>query len=187
MRGFFAAVSKSIYIEKTTLNKGVTMSSATKTDMGRRTYAFLLLILCGCSAPSINAVTWKTYSNSRYKFEFPYPSSWTSLPAPENDDGIAFVSPQNNTVEIRGWAGNQLPDAMINKNAKKTVYTNFRTNQGMSGVLEVEVGSQESSMKLTLTQGQLKYYWLGRSQAREFSKYYRMFYYIAQEYRILGD
>jgi hypothetical protein len=135
----------------------------------------------------MNGVTWKTYSNSRYNFEFPYPSTWTSLPPPENNDGIAFVSPQNNSVEIRGWAGNRLPDSAItDKNAKKTINPNFKTNQGVFGVLEVEVGSQESSMTLTLTKGQVKYYWQGRSKASEFSNYYRVFYYIAQEYRIFG-
>ena len=185
-----------------TVVKGVKMSTATKTYTGRKTYPItfsisvakacqrqaiaLLLILCGCNAPSLtNPVTWKTYSNTRYNFEFPYPSTWTSLPPPENNDGIVFVSPQNNSVEIRGWAGNRLPDSIIkDKNAKKTINPNFKTNQGVSGVLEVEVGSQESSMTLALTKGQVKYYWQGRSQASEFSNYYRVFYYIAQQYRI---
>jgi len=164
------------------------MSTATKR---RKTYAIALsLILCGCNAPSFinSGVTWKTYTNSRYGFEFLYPSTWTSLPPPENNDGIAFVSPQNTKVEIRGWAGNELPDAIItDKNAKKTINPNFKTNQGVSGVLEVEVGSQESLMTLTLTTPQVKYYWQGRSPASEFSNYYRVFYYIAQEYRVSGE
>ncbi len=175
------------------------MSTATKTYTKRKSYAIasrvgkaiaILLILYGCSAPSFinSGVTWKTYSNSRYGFEFLYPSTWTSLPPPENNDGIAFVSPQNTRVEIRGWAGNRLPDSIItDKNAKKTINPNFKTNQGVFGVLEVEVGSQESSMILTLTKGQVKYYWQGRSPASEFSNYYRVFYYIAQEYRISGE
>ncbi len=150
----------------------------------------LLVILWGCSsAPSFNtgAVTWKTYSNSRYGFEFLYPSSWTSLPPPENNDGIAFVSPRNNSVEIRGWAGNGLPEIIKDKNAKKTIDANFQTQQGVSGVLEVEVGRQESSMRLTLTKGQVKYYWQGRSPSPEFGDYYRVFYYIAQQYRVPGQ
>lgn len=179
--------------------KGVTMSTATKTRRKRKTYAnasgvgkaiALSLILCGCNAPSFinSGVTWKTYTNSRYGFEFLYPSTWTSLPPPENNDGIAFVSPQNTKVEIRGWGGNRLPDAIItDKNAKKTINPNFKTNQGVFGVLEVEVGSQESSMTLTLTKGEVKYYWQGRSPASEFSNYYRVFYYIAQQYRISGE
>ncbi|MCV3215141.1 hypothetical protein OGM63_16750, partial [Plectonema radiosum NIES-515] len=167
------------------------MSTATKTYRKRKTYAIALsLILCGCSAPSfINSdVTWRTYTNSRYGFEFLYPSSWTSLPPPENNDGIAFVSPQNTRVEIRGWGDNRLPDALItDKNAKKTINPNFKTNQGVFGVLEVEVGSQESSMTLTLTTLQVKYYWQGRSPASEFKNYYHAFYYIAQQYRISGE
>ncbi|MBD2604466.1 hypothetical protein H6G81_07960 [Scytonema hofmannii FACHB-248] len=174
------------------------MSTAVKNSRKRKTYAIasrigkaiaLSLILCGCNAPSFlnSGVTWKTYTNSRYGFEFLYPSTWTSLPPPENNDGIAFVSPQNTRVEIRGWAGKPLPDNIItDKNVKKTINPNFKTNQGVSGVLEVEVGSQESSMRLTLTTPQVKYYWQGRSPASEFSNYYRVFYYIAQEYRISG-
>ena len=48
----------------------------------------------------------------------------------------------------------------------------------------IEVGQEVSSMTLTLTQGQVKYYWQGRSQSQEFQDYYRLFYYIAQQYRI---
>ncbi|GAX44521.1 hypothetical protein NIES4075_55400 [Tolypothrix sp. NIES-4075] len=167
------------------------MSTASETYRKRKSYAIaVLIILCGCNAPSFtnSGVKWKTYTNSRYGFEFLYPSTWTSLAPPENNDGIAFVSPQNNSVEIRGWAGNRLSDSAItNKNAKKTINPNFKTNQGVSGVLEVEVGQEESSMTLTLTKGQVKYYWQGRSKASEFSNYYRVFYYIAQEYRISGQ
>src|SRR5689334_4305551 len=74
----------------------------------------LLIMLWSCTATNFNveAITWKTYSNSRYGFGFPYPSNWTSLAAPENDDGIGFISPQNNSVEIRGWASHQLPNSI---------------------------------------------------------------------------
>ena len=51
-------------------------------------------------------------------------------------------------------------------------------------MLVVEVGQQVSSMTLTLTQGQVKYYWQGQSNSQEFQNYYRLFYYIAQQYRI---
>jgi hypothetical protein len=176
------------------LLKGVTMSTAAvKTySLKQRIYAIaggvgaaisVVTMLSGCNAPGFNSVTWKTYSNSRYGFEFPYPSTWTSLPPPENHDGIAFVSPQNNTVEIRSWAGNRLPDS-IDKDAKKTINSNFKTAQGVSGVLEVEIGSKISSMTLAISQGQIKYYWQGRSPSEDFQDYYRVFYYIAQQYRV---
>jgi hypothetical protein len=143
----------------------------------------LLIILWGCAAPSFNGsdFRWKTYRNERYGFEFPYPSNWTALRTPTNDDGIALVSPQSNTVEIRAWAVNKLPD-LFTKDQK--INSNFQTAQGVSGIMLVEVDQQVSLMKLSLTQGQVKYYWQGRSQNQEFPDYYRLFYYIAQQYRI---
>jgi hypothetical protein len=164
-------------------------SAAVKTfRLGRIIYInALLCMLWGCTGSSFNTsgLTWKTYSNSRYGFEFPYPSNWTSLPAPDNDDGIGFVSPQKKSVEIRSWAGNRLPDSLTkNRDVKTTIDPNFRTVQGVSGVLVVEVDQRVSSMTLTLTQGQIKYYWQGRSQSQEFQAYYNLFYYIAQQYRI---
>lgn len=177
----------------------------------------LSVTLWGCSATGIPAdsIKWKIYSNSRYRFEFPYPSNWTSLPPPENDDGIAFVSAQKNSVEIRGWAGNRLPKPMIKNKISipdRDSYTktptitgkippsvmlrvfdtdenryNFQTAQGVSGVLTVFVGNQQTEMTLRLTQGQVNYYWQGRCESQEFDHYYRFFYYIAQQYRISGS
>ncbi|MBD2448844.1 hypothetical protein H6G76_17115 [Nostoc sp. FACHB-152] len=139
----------------------------------------LSLLLWGCSKPfSVSDTQWKTYSNSRYGFEFPYPSNWNVLATPENADGIALASPRSQTVQIRAWASNRLPDA-INKNE-----TNFQTTQGVSGVLLVDIGQKVGSMKLTITQGQVTYYWQGQSLSQEFSDYYPFFYYIAQQYRI---
>ncbi len=147
----------------------------------------LLMMLWGCATPGFNAsnVTWKTYTNNRYGFEFPYPSNWDALPPPDNDDGIAFVSPQTKTLEIRSWASNRLSDSISPaENAKITVNPNFKTAQGITGVMVVEVGQQISSMTLTITQGQVKYYWQGRSQSKDFTDYYRFFYYIAQQYKV---
>lgn len=167
--------------------------AAVKTrSLGRRMYAFAsgvgtAIALWGCSVSSFKAadLTWKTYSNSRYGFEFPYPSNWNSLATPANNDGIVLVSPQNQSVEIRGWAGYQLPASSIEgQEAVKNINYNFQTAQGVSGVLVVEVGQQVSSMTLTLTEGDVKYYWQGQSNSQEFQKYYRLFYYIAQQYRI---
>ncbi|MFW9257703.1 hypothetical protein [Nostoc sp. CALU 546] len=170
------------------------MATANKTcSLGRIIYRFaasvsgviaLLIILWGCTANDFNAgaIAWKTYSNSRYGFEFPYPSNWTSLAVPTNDDGIAFISPQDNTVEIRGWASQYLPN---DQETGKKLKSNFQTAQGVSGVMVVEVDQRVGSMTLTLTQSQVKYYWQGRSKSQEFPEYYRLFYYIAQQYRIL--
>jgi hypothetical protein len=147
----------------------------------------LLFMLWGCSAPSTNVsnASWKTYTNSRYGFEFPYPSNWETLAAPSNDDGIAFVSPRNQSVEIRGWASNQLSDVTPQESDTKIPTSpNFKTVQGVSGMLLVDVGHSVSSMTMTLTQNQVKYYWQGRSPSQEFPDYYRLFYYIAQQYRI---
>ncbi len=147
---------------------------------GRSLYALALVaIMCGCSNDQEQTTTWKTYANRRYGFEFPYPSNWNTLPAPENQDGIAFVSPGRD-VEIRGWAGNQLQ--LLEKSVDKQ--TNFKTKQGRSGQLVIDVGLQVSSMTLTLTQDEVYYYWRGQCQNEKFGDYYRFFYYIAQQYRI---
>ncbi|MFB2770781.1 hypothetical protein ACE1AT_16035 [Pelatocladus sp. BLCC-F211] len=151
-------------------------------------YAIALSVILGsCTTTTgfnISNQTWKIYSNNRYGFEFPYPSTWKSLPS-DNGDGIVFTSPINNTVEIRSWAGMQLPEGIISeKNAKTSINPNFTTAQGVSGVLTVEVGQQEGVMTLKLAQGQLKYYWQGKAPSPEFDNYYRFFYYIASSYKI---
>ncbi|MBR8839787.1 MAG: hypothetical protein DSM106950_38755 [Stigonema ocellatum SAG 48.90 = DSM 106950] len=169
-----------------------TGNAITTYGLRRRIYAiagtiFLSLTFGGCNATVFPdaSIKWKTYSNSRYGFEFPYPSNWTSLSSPENHDGIAFVSPQSNSVEIRGWASHQLPESIIkDKNAKKTISANFQTTQGVPGVLTVEVENQNSEMTVRLTQGQVNYYWRGQCESQDFDHYYRLFYYIAQQYRI---
>ncbi|MEH2223295.1 hypothetical protein [Nostoc sp.] len=169
------------------------MATANKiSSLGRRIYRFaasvsgviaLLIMLSSCTANDFNAgaIAWKTYSNSRYGFEFPYPSNWTSLVASENGDGIAFISPQNNSVQIRGWASQQLPN---DRESVKKIKSNFQTAQGVSGVLVVEVDQRGGSMRLTVTQSLVKYYWQGQSKSQDFQDYYRLFYYIAQQYRI---
>ena len=146
-------------------------------------FAFCLT-LWGCSTPlDITSIGWKTYSNSRYGFEFPYPSNWNSLTAPTNDDGIAFVSPRNSNVEIRGWASNQLSPSITEYNETSASY-NFQTTQGLRGVLLVATENTVSSMKLKLNQNQVDYHWQGKSPSQEFSNYYPLFYYIAQQYRV---
>ncbi|MEA5582970.1 hypothetical protein VB620_16675 [Nodularia harveyana UHCC-0300] len=145
----------------------------------------LLLSLWSCTATSLPApnVTWDTYTNSRYGFEFPYPNNWNALPAKTNNDGIILVSSKNNSVEIRAWAANRLPES-IATNSQTTINPNFKTAQGVSGVLLVEIDQQISSMTLSLTQDQVEYHWQARSENQDFSDYYNLFYYIAYQYRI---
>ncbi|MCP6760927.1 MAG: hypothetical protein NHB32_19775 [Fischerella sp. CENA71] len=151
-------------------------------------YAIALSVIIGsCTTTpdfNISNQTWKIYSNARYGFEFPYPSTWKSLPS-DNGDGIVFISPRNNTVEIRSWAGMQLPEVIIpEQNAKTSIDPNFTTAQGVSGVLTVEVGQQEGVMTLKLAQGKLKYCWQAKAPRSEFNNYYRFFDYIASSYKI---
>jgi len=147
---------------------------------GRSLYTLALAaIICSCTNSLEQTTTWKTYANRRYGFEFPYPSNWNTLLSPENQDGVAFVSPAQD-VEIRGWAGNQLRSLLTPVDKQ----SNFKTKQGKSGQLVVDVGLQVSSMTLTLTQGEVNYYWRGQCQNEKFGDYYRFFYYIAQQYRI---
>jgi hypothetical protein len=142
------------------------------------------IICAGCSANGFwsSAQKWETYYNPRYGFEFPYPNNWTSL-APDNNDGVAFVSPHNKNTEIRAWAGKELPE-LQNPETSKPIDHNFKTAQGISGVLVVEVGQQVSSMTLTINQEQVNYHWQGQTSSKEFKDNYRLFYYIAKQYKI---
>ncbi len=141
------------------------------------------MILWGCNAnnPQFQNATWKTYRNDRYGFEFPYPKTWQELGNPDNSDGIALVSPNKKTLEIRSYASKPLLK-LSSQNLKSV--SNFQTHQGISGVLVVEVGEKVTVMKLTITQEQLEYHWQGQSKSEDFQNYYRLFYYIAQEYKI---
>ena len=142
----------------------------------------LALILSGCRPSSFtSAGSWKTYSNSRYGFEFLYPSNWVAAPPPEDQDGQAFTLPQNPAVEIRGWASNQYA---LQKNKAKSLQSNFKTKQGLAGQLKVKIGPEQSSMTLTLNQGQFRYSWQGQAPSQQFDNYYRFFYYTAVEYQV---
>jgi hypothetical protein len=145
----------------------------------------LLLSLCSCTAMSLpgNNVIWKTYVNYRYSFEFPYPTDWNALPASTNNDGVVLVPPEKDTVEIRAWASNQIPEFPEQKN-KTTINPNFQTAQGISGVLQVDIAEEISTMRLTLNQNNVVYHWQARSQNQEFSDYYHLFYYMVYHYRI---
>jgi len=141
------------------------------------------LIVWGCSANNLQFpdTTWNTYRNKRYGFEFPYPNTWQALENPDNSDGIALVSPNKKNVEIRAYASKPLLKSLT-KNPQPV--PNFQTHQGFSGVMAVEIGKKVTIMKLTITQEQLEYHWQAKSDRQDFQNYYRLFYYIAQEYKI---
>jgi hypothetical protein len=141
------------------------------------------IIVWGCNANNLQFkdARWKTYRNDRYGFEFPYPHTWQELGTPDNSDGITLISPNKKTVEIRSYASKPL---LNSRTQTPKPVPNFQTNQGVSGILVVEAGEKVTVMKLTITQEQLAYHWQGQSDSQEFQNYYRLFYYIAQEYKI---
>ncbi len=151
----------------------------------------LIVILSSCQASnSERTKRWNTYRNPRYGFEFPYPSHWVAFPMPDNRDGRAFRDPNNPSVEIRGWAAISLsPDSSPSfnnprKESPNLQKQNFTTAQGVTGKLQVELGSDISSMTLTLRQGNVIYNWQGQGESQEFANRYRFFYDVAGQYRI---
>jgi hypothetical protein len=143
----------------------------------------LYLMLWGCidNDFQVKDVTWKTYKNNRYGFEFPYPNTWQELKNPDNSDGVVLVLPNKKNLEIRSYASKPL--LKFSRKTQGKVY-NFRTNQGVFSVLTVEVREKVTVIKLTITQEKLEYFWQGQSDSQEFKKYYRLFYHMAQEYKI---
>ena len=109
---------------------------------------------------------------------------------PDNRDGRSFRDPKNPSLEIRGWAANKLPDMIalsskkLFKNSPKPQLQNFTTDQGLTGELLVEVGSDISVITLTLSQGKVQYNWQGQCDSKQFADNYRFFYYVATQYRL---
>lgn len=64
---------------------------------------------------------------------------------------------------------------------------NFTTERGVVGWLQVEIGIEVSVMKLTIEGEDIIYYWQGQANSEEFDHYYRLFYYIASQYRVPGS
>jgi hypothetical protein len=162
---------------------------AMRPRMGLMVVAIALLLQIGCRSEPLNpSVNWNVYRNPRFQFEFPYPANWQSSPSPANKDGQIFVDPDHPEVEIRGW-GSQ-PSALL-KATEASLATlpqpNFQTNQGLPGILQVEIGSETSTMTLKIEQGSLVYYWEGRSPNSLFAENYQRFDYIARQYRVPGS
>ena len=151
----------------------------------------LVLILFSCRASNVSMPnSWDTYHNPRYSFEFPYPRNWTPFPMPDNRDGRVFRDPKNPTLEIRGWAGHKLSEIRASSSKKSAKQSptpqrqNFTTDQGVTGELQVEIGSDISLMTLTLSQGKVQYRWQGQCESEQFADNYRFFYYVATQYRL---
>ncbi len=143
--------------------------------------------LLGCgSVDSTLSTNWKTYHNERFGFEFLYPDRWVESIPPENRDGIAFGDPQNPEVEIRGWADYErsVSGDRSTQRSQPSLPSNFKTLQGVPGNLDAKIGTELSSLTLTLAKGKTRYYWRGTSPNQQFDNYYRFFNYIASRYRV---
>ncbi|WP_261207512.1 hypothetical protein [Laspinema sp. D2d] len=143
----------------------------------------VLVSACTPTNPSV-PTQWKTYQNQRFGFEFPYPPDWVALPPPTNQDGRAFHAPDYPNIEIRGWGTLKLTGLEEAEETPTVPESNFTTEQGLPAWLEVEVGTQESVMRMTLESGDVIYTWQGRSPKDRFGEYYSLFYAIAQNYRL---
>lgn len=147
------------------------------------------VVLTGCSQSGGQlARTWHVYQNARYDFEFPYPSNWVEAPLVANQDGRTYSDPQNPAVKILGWASQVSlePDTLSGLVQKNVVVApNFVTQQGVQGLLHVEVGAEVSFITLTLIQNGVVYNWQGRSPSDQFAEYYEFFNYVGSQYRIV--
>jgi hypothetical protein len=129
------------------------------------------ITISGCSANGFQSSTeqWKTYTNPRYGFEFPYPSNWTPI-TPDNNDGVAIVSTKNPQTEIRAWATKELPQLQTPEQniQNQQIDQNFKTAQGLTGVMIVDTNQQISSIKLTILHRQTKYHWHAQTSNKDF-------------------
>jgi hypothetical protein len=151
----------------------------------------LILMLLSCRPSNLGIPNnWDTYHNSRYGFDFPYPSHWIPFPMPDNRDGRAFRDPKTPSLEIRGWAANKLVEIQASSPKKPDQESsnpqrqNFTTDQGLTGELQVEVGTDISLMTLTLSQDKVQYNWQGQCESKQFADNYRLFYSVATQYRL---
>lgn len=143
----------------------------------------------GCQPPSQIALpelapqssSWQTYRNDRFDFEFPYPAGWVTGIPPENRDGVTFSDPKNPDVTIRAWAEWRRPGRK--SKSKQMLASNFKTEQGIPGRLEIKVENQ-SSFTVTFYQNNVEYNLQGTASNQQFGSYYRFFNYVASRFRI---
>ncbi|MCT7951720.1 hypothetical protein NG798_18105 [Ancylothrix sp. C2] len=147
----------------------------------------VVLSACGPSSPK-KMSRFEIYRNKRYNFEFPYPAEWIADTEPANRDGQAFSEPKNPDIQIRGWASNRQQEDKQAKQypAKETepLKQNFSTQQGTAGNLKVEIGTEISSITLTLKTADIQYNWRAQTPNQRFSEYYPLFYRLAGQYKI---
>jgi hypothetical protein len=164
-------------------------------------HRFVLLCLGGISAGLLVGCdrlqpesSWQLYRNSRYGFEFPYPTGWVAEVPPDNQDGQAFRAPNRPGVEIAGWAS-QIPDLDqksgelldLDPSTPELLKENFVTEQGLPAELAVQIAAGTSSLNLSVVHEGVLYRWQGRSPSNQFEDYYKFFSYIAGEYRVLSE
>ena len=74
--------------------------------------ALAALIIIPGSAAAGDEITYQTYSNSRFGFAIKYPAHWVPQPAPENNDGRRFDSPDGR-ASLSAWGSfNALEDTI---------------------------------------------------------------------------
>ena len=146
-----------------------------------------MLTACGPSGEK-KISRFEIYKNSRYSFEFPYPAEWIADTEPANRDGQAFSEPENSDIQIRGWASYksftyEQTEQYFGKETEP-LKENFTTQQGSVGNLKVEIGTEISSITLTLQTAEITYNWRGQTPNEKFSEYYPLFYRLAGQYKI---
>ena len=148
--------------------------------------------LAGCEVNGVfdRAQSQQIYQNERFGYAVPYPMGWVEKAAPTNRDGQVFVNPENPAIAIQAWASSNLDSTLSTPSASKTSndpllpLTNFETQQGIPGHLQVSIGQEVSILTLTLAQGASRYSLQAQSPNEEFASYYELFHSIARQYRI---
>lgn len=145
-----------------------------------------IALTCGLSACQIPAnyqknISWQTYANPRFGYQFPYPANWQAEKTPSNLDGQAFYHDDNPKIKMRTWAGYALTP--INKGIDH-INPNFITESGEAGRLQVNIDKENTTMRLTLVKNGIQYHWQGSTPSREFANYYKFFYYVASQYQL---
>lgn len=87
---------------------------------------FFLAAIAALAATAAQAGAWRTYANDRFGATADFPAGWRMGPAPENDDGRVFTSPDGRaTITISGSLASlpraEMIDLMTKPDAGETV------------------------------------------------------------------